>query len=176
MYATAVLLYASPLGPLVLKSEDGYVTEVHFLRPDEIVSGSGEVPPVLRATAHWLDTYFQNKPPKQLPPLRPKGTPFRRLVWQLLLEIPYGQTVTYGDIAAKVVQQTGVRQMSAQAVGNAVGHNPIAILIPCHRVVGANGNLTGYAYGLDRKVRLLKTEHIDTSRFTFPRLPRTKSV
>ena len=108
--------------------------------------------PVLTETARWLDVYFSGKDPDILPPLHPQGSPFRQAVWNILLTIPRGQTMTYGEIARRL----GVR--SAQAVGGAVGHNPISILIPCHRVVGSDGSLTGYAGGFDRKTRLLQLE------------------
>ena len=109
--------------------------------------------PILEQTKNWLDRYFagQAPSPDELP-LRPEGTPFRQLVWKLLLEIPYGETVTYGDLARKL----GCK--SAQAVGGAVGRNPISILVPCHRVMGAGGKLTDYAGGVEKKEFLLKLE------------------
>ena len=97
-----------------------------------------------------------------------KGTAFRKEVWQLLLQIPYGQTTTYGELAAQLAAHNGLKRMSAQAVGGAVGHNPISIIVPCHRVVGAGGSLTGYAGGLAKKLALLKLEGIDTAKFTMP--------
>jgi methylated-DNA-[protein]-cysteine S-methyltransferase len=97
------------------------------------------------------------------------GSAFRQEVWQLLLQIPYGKTVTYGDIAKRLAEKTGVEGMSAQAVGGAVGHNEISIIIPCHRVVGTNGSLTGYAGGIDKKVKLLESERADMSRFFVPK-------
>lgn len=101
-----------------------------------------------------------------LPPLHPTGSAFRQSVWSLLLQIPYGKTTTYGEIARQLAGRNGHHQMSAQAVGGAVGHNEISIIIPCHRVVGTNGSLTGYAGGIDRKVKLLEIEQVDMSRFT----------
>ena len=107
----------------------------------------------------WLERYFAGeKPSPEELPLRPEGTVFRQMVWRELLHIPYGQVTTYGSLAKAVARKMGRETMSAQAVGQAVGHNPISIIIPCHRVVGANGSLTGYAGGLDRKIRLLKLE------------------
>lgn len=103
-----------------------------------------------------------------LPPLHPTGSAFRQSVWRLLLQIPYGKTTTYGEIARQLAGRNGHHQMSAQAVGGAVGHNEISILIPCHRVVGTNGSLTGYAGGIDRKVKLLEIEQVDMSRFFMP--------
>ena len=115
--------------------------------------------PNLEQTKNWLDRYIagQAPSPDELP-LRPEGTPFRRLVWKLLLEIPYGETVTYGDLAKKAACRLGKAAMSAQAVGQAVGRNPIAIIIPCHRCIGADGSLTGYAGGIHYKKALLQLE------------------
>ena len=112
--------------------------------------------PIFRQTERWLEAYFSAAPLPDLPPLAPQGSPFRRRVWELLLTIPFGQTTTYGDLAAQL-KQTGI-PASAQAVGGAVGRNPISILIPCHRVIGANGALTGYAGGIDAKRFLLELE------------------
>ncbi|MGM9529892.1 MAG: methylated-DNA--[protein]-cysteine S-methyltransferase [Phascolarctobacterium sp.] len=113
---------------------------------------------VLAKTKQWLDEYFAGHCPDFTPPLKPQGTPFQELVWQLLLDIPYGATTTYGELAQAVAQRLGKERMSAQAVGQAVGRNPIAIIIPCHRVVGSKGQLTGYAGGLERKRALLELE------------------
>ena len=113
--------------------------------------------PVFRDTADWLDCYFSGKCPPALPPLKPHGSPFRQAVWQQLLAIPYGETTTYGTIT-NLLREKGI-PASPQAVGGAVGHNPISILIPCHRVLGANGSLTGYAGGLDVKRCLLSLEN-----------------
>ena len=113
--------------------------------------------PVFEQTDRWLDIYFSGRKPDFTPPTAPAGTAFQQSVWEILRTIPYGQTVTYGAIARRIEQNTGCR-MSAQAVGGAVGRNPISILIPCHRVVGTNGSLTGYAGGIDKKERLLRWE------------------
>jgi methylated-DNA-[protein]-cysteine S-methyltransferase len=114
--------------------------------------------PVLEAARTWLENYFAGERPEpQQLPLNPKGTEFQKRVWRLLLEIPYGQVTTYGALAAKLAQERGGK-MSAQAIGGAVGRNPISIIIPCHRVIGANGRLTGYAGGLWRKQALLRLE------------------
>ena len=104
--------------------------------------------------------YFSGEVPEFTPPLALHGTPFRKAVWDILLTIPYGQTMTYGGIAALLAARHGMQRMSAQAVGGAVGHNPVAIIVPCHRVIDAGGSLTGYAAGLDRKRRLLQLENI----------------
>ena len=116
--------------------------------------------PVFEQTKKWLDIYFSGNEPDFTPKLSLNGSEFRKAVWDILLTIPYGQTLTYGDIARQLVAQQGGR-VSAQAVGGAVGHNPISLIIPCHRVVGTNGSLTGYAGGLEKKVQLLELEHAD---------------
>ena len=149
--------YASPLGPILLAADETGLTGLWFEGQKYFPSFSGvdyqeKETPVLTETARWLDVYFSGKDPDILPPLHPQGSPFRQAVWNILLTIPRGQTMTYGEIARRL----GVR--SAQAVGGAVGHNPISILIPCHRVVGSDGSLTGYAGGVERKTRLLQLE------------------
>ena len=125
---------------------------------DDVQAGTS---PALDQARRWLDEYFAGQAPTWLPPLHVQGTPFQRQVWEQLLTIPYGHLVTYGELA-KLRHRTS---MSAQAVGGAVGRNPIAILIPCHRVIGAHGKLTGYAGGLDKKRFLLSNEHIDLRAF-----------
>ena len=125
--------------------------------------------PALTEAKRWLDIYFAGKEPDFTPPLHPIGSEFRCAVWKLLLQIPYGTTATYGDIAKEIAKNMGLEKMSAQAVGGAVGHNEISIIIPCHRVVGTNGSLTGYAGGLDKKIGLLKLEHADMSRMFIPK-------
>lgn len=119
---------------------------------------------------YWLDDYFAGRKPliNDLT-LVLRGSAFRQNVWSFLQKIPYGKVITYGDVAKQIAVQKGVEKMSAQAVGGAVGHNPIAIIIPCHRVIGAKGNLTGYAGGLDIKMRLLEHEGIDVSKFFVPK-------
>lgn len=149
--------YASPLGPILLAADETGLTGLWFEAQKYFPSFSGvdyqeKETPVLTETVRWLDVYFSGKDPGFLPPLHPQGSPFRQAVWNILLTIPRGQTMTYGEIARRL----GVH--SAQAVGGAVGHNPISILIPCHRVVGSDGSLTGYAGGVERKARLLQLE------------------
>ena len=117
--------------------------------------------PVFDETKRWLDTYFDGKEPEHTPPLRLKTSEFRREVWEIMLTIPYGATMTYGEIAKKIAEKRGMSTMSAQAVGGAVGHNAISIIIPCHRVIGSDGSLTGYAGGIERKLALLKLEGAD---------------
>lgn len=125
-------------------------------------------PAIFQDTIRWLDIYFGGKNPNFTPRLSMKTTPFRRSVWNVMLTIPYGQTMTYGRIAEIIAAQRGISRMSAQAVGNAVAHNAISVIIPCHRVVG-NGSLTGYAGGLNRKTELLKLEQADLSAFFVPK-------
>lgn len=143
-------LYKSPIGIITLVSDGTSLTELnlgesHDLKEQHKFS-------IFTETRRWLDLYFSGKKPDFIPSLNPKGTPFQQKVWQELLKIPYGQTTTYGAIAKRI----GCR--SAQAVGQAVHRNPIAIIIPCHRVIGADGSLTGYASGLDVKQKLLQIE------------------
>lgn len=120
---------------------------------------SRQIVPILEQAKHWLNRYFagQKPLPKELP-LKPKGSEFRQFVWEILCKIPYGEVTTYGEIAKEVAQKLHKEKMSAQAVGGAVGHNPISIIIPCHRVIGANGDLTGYAGGIELKKKLLDFE------------------
>ena len=157
--------YASPVGTLTLCAYEDKLAGV-WLEGQKYFGASipGEmVPdgdsPVLLRTREWLDRYFAGEAPSPAElPLSPMGTPFRQTVWKLLLEIPYGQTVTYGQLSWRTAAALGRHSMAAQAVGNAAGHNPISIIIPCHRLVGADGSLTGYAGGLERKEWLLLHE------------------
>ena len=146
-------MYESPLGSLLLTWEDEALTGLWMNReiPEEIKV----LPDVVK---QWLDGYFLGRPGEISFPLNPTGTPFQKQVWKILLTIPYGQTRTYGEIAREMAVLTGKEKMSSQAVGQAVGKNPISILIPCHRVVGTGGKLTGYAYGLEKKIWLLRHE------------------
>jgi len=124
---------------------------------------------VFSQTRRWLDLYFEGHDPGFLPPLRLSGSDFRQEVCRIMLTIPYGQTMTYGQIAAELARRQGKVTMSAQAIGGAVGHNPISVIVPCHRVVGSNGSLTGYAGGIDLKIRLLDLEHVDRSKLFVPK-------
>jgi len=118
----------------------------------------------------WLDRYFKGEKPKICElPIKPEGSEFRQIVWQILCEIPYGQCITYGVIARETSRRRDVPTISAQAIGGAVAHNPISIVIPCHRVIGSKGNLTGYAAGMDVKIKLLKHEGIDTDLLFIPK-------
>ena len=133
--------------------------------PEMPVSGYlDQILPVFEDTVRWLDCYFSGRIPEFIPAMNPNGSVFRRTVWDILLTIPAGRTLTYGRIAEKIADRTGKGRMSAQAVGGAVARNAIMLIIPCHRVVGAGGSLTGYAGGLDRKARLLQMEQAMISR------------
>ena len=125
--------------------------------------------PVFDQARCWLDCYFSGREPDFTPPLHLKGTPFRMAVWKLLLDIPYGTTMTYSAIAQALARQSGRSRMSAQAVGGAVGHNPVSIIVPCHRVVGTQGSLTGYAGGMEKKISLLRLEGTDMDGLFIPR-------
>ena len=153
--------YAAPYGRYVMAAEDGALTGVWLegqkYFPSDLPVPSGEEAEIFARTRRWLDAYFAGRQPDvSALPMAPRGSAFALNVWQLLLEIPYGQTVTYGELAKRLAEQRGLAQLSAQAVGGAVGHNPISILIPCHRVLGAKNRLTGYAGGLDVKTFLLR--------------------
>ena len=162
--------YRSPFGRLTLASDGTYLTEVsfHAVAP----ACRTENNPALIQTKNWLDAYFSHMfPLPALPPLSPEGTPFQQLVWQLLLKIPYGTAATYGQLATQVARLTGKQRLSAQAIGQAVGKNPIAIIIPCHRVLGTGGQLTGYNAGLAKKIQLLSHEQI-----AFKKIPRSHKL
>lgn len=158
--------YTSPLGGVTLAADGEALTGL-WLDGQKYFGqtlGRESVPaelPVFDETVRWLDIYFSGRAPDFLPAIKLDTTPFRRAVCEIMLTIPYGHTMTYGDIAAIIAKQRGVKQMSAQAVGGAVGHNPIAIIVPCHRVVGADGSMTGYAGGVDKKLKLLALEGAD---------------
>lgn len=167
--------YCSPIGDILLASKDhqliglwikgqkydlGMSYEFHEKNDEKILIQAKE----------WLTKYFNGQKPQITDlPLAPIGSEFRQRVWHILCQIPYGEVTTYGAIAKSLAKQTGKSSMSAQAVGNAVGHNPISIIIPCHRVIGANGNLTGYAAGIDKKIQLLQLEKVDMKNFSVPK-------
>ena len=162
--------YESPLGGILLAADEiGLWFDGEKYYADNLAAEhEARDTQALGAAKRWLDVYFAGKEPDFLPPLHPIGSAFRQEVWQLLLEIPYGQTTTYGALARRLAERRGLRHMSAQAVGGAVGHNEISILIPCHRVVGTSGSLTGYAGGIDKKLSLLRLEQVDLSGFFVP--------
>lgn len=165
--------YRSPLGMITLASDGTALTGLWFDGQKYFAAtlpeshGEKELP-IFEQTKIWLDIYFSGVSPDFTPPLSADGlSPFRKRVREIMLEIPFGQTTTYGKIAGQMQVETG-KAVSAQAVGGAVGHNAISLIVPCHRVVGANGSLTGYAGGLDKKVKLLKLEDVDLSAFFIP--------
>ena len=166
--------YASPLGAITLAC-DGEVLiglwfdgQKHFgsILPKQVEAAEH---PLFTEARHWLDVYFSGRAPDHLPPLRYDSTPFRKAVFDIMLTIPYGETMTYGEIAAEIAHQQNLPKMSAQAVGGAVGRNPISLMIPCHRVVGTSGSLTGYGGGIARKVRLLELERADMTHLFVPK-------
>lgn len=171
---TYIQHYSSPLGGILLAADEIGLTGSWF---DGEKYFAGNLPaehterqtPILAEAARWLDIYFTGKEPGFTPPLHPIGSPFRQAVWEILLQIPYGQTTTYGEIARQLAEKQGREKMSAQAVGGAVGHNEISVIIPCHRVVGTSGSLTGYAGGIDKKVKLLELERADMCGFFIPK-------
>lgn len=147
--------YLSPVGPLLLSCTEEGLTGVRMVREKPEREADQ---PVLEQAKQWLDAYFRGEEMPVRFPLAPEGTAFQKQVWQILLTIPFGGTRTYGSIAREMAEVSGKEKMSAQAVGQAVGKNPISIIVPCHRVVGAQGQLTGYAGGLEKKVWLLEHE------------------
>lgn len=165
--------YDSPLGGITLASDGDALTGLWFddqkYFADTLDQAHEEKPlPVFDQSERWLDLYFSGKAPSFTPKLSMRATAFRKTVWEILLTIPFGQTTTYGRIAERAAQIMKLPRMSARAAGSAVGRNPISLIIPCHRVVGANGSLTGYAGGIDRKIRLLKLEGTDTGGLFIP--------
>lgn len=166
-----IYTYTSPLGKITLASDTENLVGLWFDDARFFEEGlSAEVEkntnlPIFDETSLWLDIYFSGKVPDFTPPLLVRGSDFRKRVCEILLEIPYGKTLTYGEIARRIAKERGLDKMSAQAVGGAVAHNPISILIPCHRVIGANENLTGYGGGIWRKIKLLELEGVDASGF-----------
>ena len=154
---------STPLGGMLLSSDGEAITGLWF--EDQKYFGAAlpadreeRQVPVLEQAEVWLSRYFEGRAPEFTPPLSPRGTPFQKAVWEILLTIPFGRTMTYGEIAAILADRAGRERLSPQAVGGAVGRNPISLIIPCHRVLGAGGSLTGYAGGLDRKEKLLAME------------------
>ena len=152
------MIYNSPLGQILLLSDGTALTGLDFEGHWPNCQRIPGALPVFAEVNAWLDAYFRGENPVLDLPLHTQGTPFQQQVWQLLLNIPYGEIRTYGDLAREMARLTGKAKMSAQAVGQAVGRNPISILIPCHRVVGARGEITGYAGGIEKKQWLLRHE------------------
>ena len=166
--------YSSPIGKILLAADEIGLTGLWFERQKYFAlhldkeREEREIS-VFEKTKQWVNIYFSGEEPDFTVPLHFTGTAFQNEVWEILCTIPYGQTMTYGEIARKIARKKGLSHMSAQAVGGAVGHNEISILVPCHRVVGANGSLTGYAGGIDKKIKLLQLEKVDMKSFFIPK-------
>ena len=160
--------YDSPMGRILLAADEiglrglWFDGQKYFARdlPEKRIEQETHA---LAEARRWLDVYFTGKEPDFLPPLHPIGSAFRQAVWTILLQIPYGQTTTYGALAKQLAEINGGKRVSAQAVGGAVGHNPVSIIVPCHRVVGSDGSLTGYAGGIEKKIRLLTLENAEAA-------------
>lgn len=166
--------YASPLGSILLAADDIGLVGLWFEGQKYFAHGLAKTHeekelPLFAKVKRWLDVYFSGQAPQFTVPLHFIGSDFQKEVWELLCTIPYGQTTTYGAIAKQLAAKRGLPQMSAQAVGGAVGHNEISVIVPCHRVVGANGSLTGYAGGIDKKAELLRLEKTDMRTFFIPK-------
>lgn len=171
---TYIYYYDSPLGGITVSSNGSEILGLWFdgqkYFGDTLPKEYEEKDlPIFEEAKRWLNIYFSGEAPDFTPPLKIDTTPFRKAVWEIMLTIPFGQTMTYGGIADRIAKQKGIAKMSAQAVGGAVGHNAISLIIPCHRVVGSNGSLTGYAGGIEKKVQLLTMEKIDMSAFFVPK-------
>ncbi len=157
------ITYTSPLGEMLLISDGDSLTGAYFEAQKRVSFCRDDTPsqlkdPALIDAERWLDVYFSGQAPDFMPRLCFNGTEFQNEVWRILTRIPYGKTATYGEIAELTAKNRGISKMSARAVGKAVGQNPISIIVPCHRVTGSDGSLTGYAWGLDRKSSLLELE------------------
>ncbi|MGP1514649.1 MAG: methylated-DNA--[protein]-cysteine S-methyltransferase [Bacteroidales bacterium] len=161
--------YLSPLGIITLASDGKYLKGLWFNDQKYFASTLNKEYqikdlPIFSLTCNWLDEYFDGKNPSFIPPIKIITTPFRQKILDILMTIPYGSIITYKTIATQIVIQEGVRHMSSQAVGSAVGHNPISLIVPCHRVIGSQGKLTGYAGGISKKLKLLQLEGVDISK------------
>ncbi len=160
------LTYKAPIGSLLLAGDETGLTGLWMKGGKYFADTLGAEykemeTPILKDAKRWLDIYFSGREPEFMPPLHLSGSPFRMMVWDILKRIPYGNTMTYGEISFLAAEKMGKSRMSAQAVGNAVGHNPVSILVPCHRVIGAGGSLMGYAGGVDKKAALLMLEGVE---------------
>lgn len=182
-----VYSYGSPLGEILIESDGDFLTGLFFKdSPDSkkhkifetdsvqnVKNARGSNISIVAETCRWLDIYFSGRNPDFTPKFKIENlTPFRKLVVDEMMKIPFGKTLTYGEIAKKIAAEKGIEKMSAQAVGGAVGWNPLCIIVPCHRVVGSNGSLTGYGGGIKNKIALLKIEGIDVGKFSVPKNSR----
>ena len=166
--------YTSPLGKIYMRSDGTYLTGLWFENSRDANKHQYQYEekdlPIFDKTSKWLDIYFLGKNPNFIPEYKIENlTPFRKQVIDIMNKIPYGKTVTYNDIAKEIAKSKGIEKMSAQAVGGAVGWNPICIIIPCHRVVGTSGSLVGYGGSIKNKIKLLEIEKNDMSKFTVPK-------
>lgn len=172
---TYIQFYDSPLGKLAMCSDGSALIGLGLASQQAAgaaIAGSRpgeESLPIFQDTARWLETYFRGRAPSFTPKLKLSGSDFQKRVCEIMLTIPFGKTVTYGEIAAQIARERGIPRMSAQAVGGAVGANPILIIVPCHRVIGAGGNLTGYGAGMERKIQLLTLEKVDITNLFVPK-------
>lgn len=172
---TYIHFYDSPLGELVMTSDGSALIGLGLASQQAAgVAIAGSRPQekslsIFQETGRWLDTYFRGCAPSFTPKLKLSGSDFQKRVCEIMLTIPYGKTVTYGEIAAQIARERGIPRMSAQAVGGAVGANPILLIVPCHRVIGAGGNLTGYGAGMERKIQLLTLEKVDMTNLFVPK-------
>lgn len=172
---TYIHFYDSPLGELVMSSDGSALIGLGLASQQAAgaaIAGSRpqeKTLPIFQETARWLDAYFRGRAPSFTPKLKLSGSDFQKRVCEIMLTIPYGKTVTYGEIAAQIACERGIPRMSAQAVGGAVGANPILLIVPCHRVIGAGGNLTGYGAGMERKIQLLTLEKVDMTNLFVPK-------
>lgn len=172
---TYIHFYDSPLGKLAMRSDGSALIGLGLASQQAAgVAIAGSRPqekslPIFQETGRWLDTYFRGRAPSFTPKLKLSGSDFQKRVCEIMLTIPYGKTVTYGEIAAQIARERGIPRMSAQAVGGAVGANPILLIVPCHRVIGAGGNLTGYGAGMERKIQLLTLEKVDMTNLFVPK-------
>ena len=163
--------YSSPLGDMLLAVKDGALVGLWFEGQKYYGAAISEAVPkdddkTSVKVKRWLDRYFAGRKPDAAElALAPAGSDFRQEVWAVLRKIPYGKTISYGDIARTLAKCKGFGQVSARAVGGAVAHNPVSVIIPCHRVVGSDGKLTGYAGGIDKKIKLLELEGVDMAMF-----------
>lgn len=169
-----IINYSSPIDRLLLACDEIGLTGLWMEGQKYYARGLAaefeeRETPVFKEAIQWLDLYFSGRIPDFLPPIHLIGSPFQLSVWEILQKIPYGTVTTYGEIAKKIAAERGLSHMSAQAVGGAVGHNPISVIVPCHRVVGTNGSLTGYAGGVEKKIKLLELEGADLSQLFVPK-------
>ena len=166
--------YKSPLGNMLLAADEIGLTGLWFEGQKYFAKNLSEETEeketeIIKEAEKWLDIYFSGREPDFMPKIKFTGTDFQNEVWKILCDIPYGKTVTYGFIAEQMAKKRKKKSMSAQAVGGAVGHNEISIIVPCHRVLGTNGSLTGYAGGIDKKIKLLELEKVDMKSFFAPK-------